>query len=449
VGVALFETMRSVTWFTCSAGILATFQGYAQALNLAWLGITSTSNEEDAERYTLPWKPWLEDKMASESVSPKQLFERLAAVNGCRQTTADSLLGPQKLKSVNGQTKKHLFDKIALALTNCHLSDHGRGPSHYVDSFSMTEAHFSIFTQMLLSVERLASELEHERWQRSVEDLVTVLYSETRAASNKLAALDQQAAMVLKTQRKIRFTTRQTGAHVANLTRQVKTGQEQLAHVIHEMDHAQDAAQHVVELLNNQELVISQVANEATLLSELASNWRGELKGFADEWKPTLDLVVSMAARDDDWLYPVRAVAFFLMWWWVVYQLPRSTLSTLMFFLAFGAEALLPKLVAHKVIHLLVICFALSHLYHLAWSSVGMLCPRICRDTSSGDNNDQILMSELIDLVAQLRMGQSGNEVSQTLLEQLGKAPPGYEIKDDEDGISTLAAIDKFDDQVT
>ena len=150
----------------CPSSVEALDFGFQRWLSSHSLDQQVMGEDKKKHDYSLPWK-YQNGKEAKPTVN--SLLSRVHHVTKCQQELIDRFaklknLKASSLSSLDGKNTKELYAKLALGVTNCHLYNHGREISEYESSMEMTEAHFAIYTQFLLDIERIGSELNHERW---------------------------------------------------------------------------------------------------------------------------------------------------------------------------------------------------------------------------------------------------------------------------------------------
>lgn len=182
----------------------------------------------DLGSYRLPWRPWqnpgvggggalaTDDDKNSAAEKEQQkvlviLFERVGTYSVCKQRIADGLsseLQGRTVEQLDNEEQRALHTNIGLALTNCHLHEHGReiqGGELYRSADEMTTDDFALYTQFLLAVEdTLVSQLGHERWQRSVEQLVGTLSQQLQTASVDMRGLEKLTEATRVAQQEVR-----------------------------------------------------------------------------------------------------------------------------------------------------------------------------------------------------------------------------------------------------
>lgn len=170
-----------------------------------WQWLTGASDSVLGGGYRLPWRPWSTARGAAVTPEAEQdkvlvvLFERVGTYTVCKQRIADGLgseLRGRVVEELGNEEQRRLHTHLGLALTNCHLQEHDRQLAEpYRSASEMTGDDFALYTQFLLAVEEtMVSQLGHERWQRSVEQMVSTLTGRMAETNADLRGLGVVAA---------------------------------------------------------------------------------------------------------------------------------------------------------------------------------------------------------------------------------------------------------------
>lgn len=89
----------------------------------------------------------------------------------------------------------------------------------------MQPTHFQIYTQFYIHHERICSELAHERWQRSVETLITVLHQSSSSALVSMEQLLEQSEDIWSSQGELL-------EHHTHLDKLIRASSNELEHII-------------------------------------------------------------------------------------------------------------------------------------------------------------------------------------------------------------------------
>ena len=162
--------------------------GLVVGVNGGLLGWLYPAPEEASlgKSYRLPWRKF---ERKDTKVVTKHIFDRIGTYDKCKRQVGDSInvkLGPERtLEDLDNIEQRKLQIFLGLSLTTCHLREHGRDVM-YDSTETMSPEDFAIYTQFLLAIEdTLVSKLGHERWQRSVEMLVTTVSTQLESTSVK------------------------------------------------------------------------------------------------------------------------------------------------------------------------------------------------------------------------------------------------------------------------
>ncbi len=278
--------------------------------------------------YRLPWRFWRNDnnlynKKQNEQKAIAKLFERVATLSKCKQSVADGInreLHGRLIEDLNENEQRTLHTRVALALTNCHLCEHGRG-GRSSDSFDikynnpdeMSDTDFSIYTQFLLGVEdTFISQLGHERWQRSVEQLVSTMFEELQTTHSELEKLKDLSKEGVTLQRKVKWQIQRSGQaqeiKLRELNKMAQDGKTELERVISAISQTETAAQGISDAVNSQHALLMDM--------------RMQSRALMDTWQPALDAVQAVSTRPN---LRNSFNTFLAYFFWGVGSLPAST----------------------------------------------------------------------------------------------------------------------------
>mmetsp|Transcript_8980 Transcript_8980/g.16859 ORF Transcript_8980/g.16859 Transcript_8980/m.16859 type:complete len:445 (-) Transcript_8980:895-2229(-) len=368
------------------------------------------------------------------------LFDRLGPMDSCRRLVADRMI--EKLShsmdpdDMDAESKKQWYDALALSLTNCHLDSHGRD-AQYTGTFEMTEAHFSLYTQFLLAVEHISSEMEHERWQRSVENLVTELHSGSTRAKESIRSILSMATrgidnqeQLLRAQKRLRSSMRLSIKHQKrfwdNFTKHTT---ERFGQVHSTVTETGTLASETLYQIRNQQVVLEEISHNSDNLKnsmgqhvEMLNSAKHQLVNTFEEWKPLIESI-HYATTQQNTLYETTLVLLFYFAW-LVYSLAQKTYrkeNISVCALAVICETILePSMTwSHRRCF-----FLLSFLSQVLTSFLPKQMP-------AGRIQDDLLTSALIDQIVRLRLANVNVTLNAKLQRNLQAPPPGYYINPD------------------
>jgi hypothetical protein len=298
---------------------------------------------------------------------PRVLFERIGApVSECKRAVADGLgrdlldsaqLG--ELSASQQRARRRALEGAALALANCHIGELGAAGGlaawqPYAAAQEMDEAHFGIFTQFLLAAERALGELEHERRQRGVEEMLAALYGEaaaTREAVRDTSATAAKGADLAKLNVKLQRRTRAEQKEQARALQRDLRALRNNATVLGERVHGAAGTAHTLAaLLAEQRAVLDGVLRDSRELRDAVERGRSDFATTMHAWAPALNAVRIVTENRDDWLRPLRTAAAYLAWAaaiWLAGPALAGPKAAAPLFVCLAAETIVPDAAWH------------------------------------------------------------------------------------------------------
>ncbi len=305
--------------------------------------------------------------MGSSSDLPRVLFERIGApVSECKRAVADGLgrdlldsaqLG--ELSASQQRARRRALEGAALALANCHIGELGAAGGlaawqPYAAAQEMGEAHFGIFTQFLLAAERALGELEHERRQRGVEEMLAALYGEaaaTREAVRNTSGIAAKGADMARLNVKLQRRTRAEQREQARALQRDLHALRNNATVLGERVHGAAGTAHTLAaLLAEQRAVLDGVLRDSRELRDAVERGRNDFATTMHAWAPALNAVRIVTENRDDWLRPIRTAAAYLAWAagiWVAGPALAGPKAAAPLFFCLAAETIVPDAAWH------------------------------------------------------------------------------------------------------
>ena len=171
---------------------------FTRASLLSWVFSYDIINEvklentknDDFGSYKLPWKKLRNNsEINGNEFVIKKLFERVGSFDECKSKITSSLteeLNGREINELNGDEYREIQTFLAMTLTACHYYEHNKEFSK-VKPNQLSEDQFNIYTQFLIAVEdTIVNQLGHEKWERSVEILVSTLTLNLKFSNDKL-----------------------------------------------------------------------------------------------------------------------------------------------------------------------------------------------------------------------------------------------------------------------
>jgi hypothetical protein len=432
---------------------------------------------------------------------PRVLFERIGApVSECKRAVADGLgrdlldsaqLG--ELSASQERARRRALEGAALALANCHIGELGAAGGlsawqPYAAAQEMGEAHFGIFTQFLLAAERALGELEHERRQRGVEEMLAALYGEaaaTREAVHNTSAIAAKGAdmarLNVKLQRRARAEQKEQARALQRDLRALRNNATVLGERVH---GAAGTAHTLAALLAEQRAVLDGVLRDSRELRDAVERGRNDFATTMHAWAPALNAVRIVTENRDDWLRPIRTAAAYLAWAaaiWLAGPALAGPKAAAPLFLCLAAETIVPDAVwhwagldaiAHKrtseqgakdmrnaAIMLSLAAALFNILYaHLPALKINRMPSRQDHGTFANakinehdkqggagqlDNNDDTVAA-LVDAIVQMRIANPALvlNIPNALLRIISLPPPGYKVRTQGDDQEELLSDD-------
>jgi hypothetical protein len=431
---------------------------------------------------------------------PRVLFERIGTpVSECKRAVAEGLgrdlldsaqvAGDASLSASQQCARRRALEGAALALANCHIGELGAAGGlatwqPYANAADMGEAHFSIFTQFLLAAERALGELEHERRQRGVEEMLAALYGEaaaTREAVRNTSGLAgkgaELASIAVRLQRRSRAEARQTARALQQDLRTLRRNATDIGASVH---GAAGAALTLATLLAEQRSVLDGVLRDSRELREAVERGRADFADTLNVWGPALNAVRVVTENRADWLRPVRTAAAYLAWAagiWIIGPALAGSMATVPLFACLAAEAIVPDAawhwagldaIAHKrdseegakemrnagiMLSLAAAIINMLRAHLPSTSAIAQTARTVAastihswagQDTGNDANHDHDTVAALVDAIVQIRIAnpQLRVPIPHALLRIITLAPPGYKVRLDGDEQGELQSDD-------
>lgn len=170
---------------------------------VSWFSTTSNDNS-DLGKYSLPWKKLKQEEHNSINV-PNLIFERVNTFDNCKRRVGDFVvneLGDKSIEELVDIELRELQIDTSYELTKCHFEEHGR-KLYASTPADMSEDEFAIYTQFVLAIEdTIVNRILHERWQKSVEILVTETTRQLEFVGYKLNSFSDDMKALSESQNK-------------------------------------------------------------------------------------------------------------------------------------------------------------------------------------------------------------------------------------------------------
>eukprot|EP00924_Labyrinthula_sp_SR-Ha-C_P007427 snap_masked-scaffold_24-processed-gene-2.45-mRNA-1 protein AED:1.00 eAED:1.00 QI:0/-1/0/0/-1/1/1/0/506 len=349
-----------------------------------------------SEQYSTPSK-----KNNPDFYEVEQIFSRVGFLDECRQSIGNILLQESDCKNLNSnEERKSWREEFTLQVTNCHLASHNR-PSYHCRNKKqcfdkMTESDFQIYSMFYLAAERICFEINQDRWQTSVEELISVLHKNTIISNQNIQELsvntdnilhvngqiqDQQNVFFSDMQEQTKQTFQVLKQQKYELERGLETSEATLKELFLHQENLSKTQEKSLDVIVNrteavQDLISKNVMHKLQELGEYSSSISSELKESTfllvensksmkklqenidqtfSAWQPLFDQIFYFSLNSNLTLQSLETLVFYSFSWFSILFFTsftmlkemRLTSSLILFSIYFGEHYLLPEMLKY------------------------------------------------------------------------------------------------------